>query len=522
MKKGPLILAILDGFGDFETNSKTAHINKDFNAIYLAKTPTWDYLSTNYPKTELSCSGINVGLPDNQMGNSEVGHMNIGSGRVVYQDLTRINKEIENKNFYTNPALLNLINKTKSNNKDIHILTLLSDGGIHSHISQLFALIELIKINKFNNKVYYHLILDGRDTPPKSGEKYINQLIEIIKKTNIGEIKTICGRYYAMDRDQRWDRIEKAYNLITKSEAEYNYNSINTAIDNLYKTCESDEFVPPILIGDKVSINNGDSIVFTNFRSDRTRQLCHALLDSKTEFPHFSRNKINFTDFVTFTKYEDNLDTSIAFSPIELKNSLGEILSKNNLSQLRIAETEKYAHVTFFFSAGKEQEFKGETRILVPSPKVATYDLQPEMNLPEITNKICEYIENKKFDVIITNFANPDMVGHTGNLQATKLAIEAVDKALGEIYTYIKKYGGELLITADHGNAEIMYDEKNDQPHTAHTTSLVPFVYVGKNAKVRNLPNKKLSDIAPTILYLLGINKPEEMTGDVVFELLDK
>lgn len=468
MKKGPLILAILDGFGDFETTSKKGDIDNNFNAIYLAKTPTWDYLSSHYPKTELSCSGIDVGLPNNQMGNSEVGHMNIGTGRIVYQDLTRINREIDNKNFYKNPVLLNLINKTDNSNKNIHILTLLSDGGIHSHINHLLALIEMIKINKFKNKVYYHLILDGRDTPPKSAQKYINQLIKVIRETNIGEIKTICGRYYAMDRDNRWDRIEKAYNLITESKAEYHYSFPDIAVENLYNSCESDEFVPPILVGDKVSINNGDSIVFTNFRSDRARQLCHALLDSKKDFTYFSRNRINFTDFVTFTKYEDTLNTNIAFSPVGLKNSLGEILSKNNLTQLRIAETEKYAHVTFFFSGGKEQEFKGETRILIPSPKVATYDLQPEMSLPEVTDKICEYVINKKFDVIITNFANPDMVGHTGNLEAATLAIEAVDKALGEIYTCIKKNGGELLITADHGNAEIMYDKKKTSSHIQH------------------------------------------------------
>mgnify|MGYP003630712449 FL=1 len=322
-----------------------------------------------------------------------------------------------------------------------------------------------------------------------------------------------------MDRDQRWDRIEKAYNLITKSSASLQYNSINKAIKNLYLHKASDEFIEPILIGNKAEIQNGDSIIFTNFRADRARQLTHALLDSQDTFNAFIKHKINFTDFVTFTKYEDNLTNNVAFLPEKLENSLGKILEKNNLTQLRIAETEKYAHVTFFMSGGQEEPFRGEHRILIPSPNVATYDLKPEMSLDEVSNEICSYIKNKKVDVIITNFANPDMVGHTGDLKAAILAIEAVDKALEKIYSNIQKHGGEMLITADHGNAEIMYDEQNSQPHTAHTNSLVPIVYVGKNATVNTNKDKKLSDIAPTILYFLGLKKPKEMTGTNIFTL---
>lgn len=515
MKQNPLILTILDGFGDFNHSD----IDKKYNAIYAANTPNYDYLINNYPHTTLECSGISVGLPDGQMGNSEVGHLNIGAGQIVYQDLTKINKLIANKDFFNNQAFVNLIEKTDKNKKNIHIITLLSDGGIHGHIKHALALLELLHLKKFKYQVFFHLILDGRDTPPKSATSYIKDLQENIDKYHIGEIKSLCGRYYAMDRDHRWDRIELAYKLFTQSIAKHNYKNINEAIDKLYDNVESDEFIEPSLIGKAVNINDGDSIIITNYRADRARQITHALFDTVQKFNNFPKKEINYTDFVTFTKYEDNLNNHIAFPKENLNNTLGEVLALNNLTQLRIAETEKYAHVTFFMSGGIEDKFKDEDRILIPSPKVATYDLKPEMSLEKVTDEICKFIKNKKYDVIITNFANPDMVGHTGNLKAAIIAIEAVDLALGRIFNTIKEHGGEMLITADHGNAEVMYNEINNQPHTAHTNSLVPLIYIGRNATINKSAKYKLSDIAPTMLYLLGLKQPQDMTGESILTL---
>lgn len=523
MKK-PVVLVLLDGFG-----YSTDIASQQYNAIKLANTPTWDMLWEKYPHCLLNCSGLSVGLPNGQMGNSEVGHMNIGAGRVVYQDLTRIDQEIANNKFNQNKVFLDLINNTKNNNNTLHICGLISDGGVHSHINHFLAFIKLASDHKLKN-LYIHAFLDGRDTPPKSALKYLekinNLLDDINNKNNFNyKIVSIMGRYYAMDRDNRAERTNAAFDLLTNKNNHniYIYKDINTAINAAYARSETDEFVKPTIISESNSIEqynnycikNNDNVLFMNFRADRARQLSHK----------FSKN-IDLSIFATLTEYEDNLTDYVAYKPENYKNMLGEYISKNNLTQLRIAETEKYAHVTFFLNGGLEKPFKGEDRILIPSPKVQTYDQKPEMSAYELTEKLCECITSQKYDAIICNYANPDMVGHTGKLSATIKAIEVIDECLANIVKAIDKSKGQLLISADHGNAELMYDINHKQPHTAHTNSLVPFLYYSNNenslSKHNNLIKNNnniysLIDIAPTMLNLMGLEPPKEMTGKIIF-----
>jgi len=504
--KRPIALLILDGWGYRE--------EKKDNAIAHANIPFWDHLWETYPKALISGSGKCVGLPNGQMGNSEVGHLNIGAGRIVSQDLTRIDDEISNGEFFKNPVLENAIQQAIDSEKAIHILGLVSDGGVHSHERHIEALLELAA-KKNASKVYVHAFLDGRDTPPKSAKKYLEKIEDKIKQVKCGKIASIVGRFYAMDRDRRWERIEKTYDLLTSGISEQTADSAIQALELSYANDETDEFVKPTSIATDGIIKDGDSVIFMNFRADRAREITKALSDN--DFNDFDRKKFPKVNFYSLTEYDKNFKIDVAYPPESLHNILGEYLSENNYKQLRIAETEKYAHVTFFFNGGIEKPFKNEDRILVPSQKVRTYDLKPEMSAVEVTDKLVEQILKRKHDVIICNFANPDMVGHTGNFDATVKAIETIDKCLERIINALKSVNGEALITADHGNAEIMYDHNTEQAHTAHTSELVPFLFVGRDG-LTTKQNGKLSDIAPTILYLLGAEKPEEMTGDSLVE----
>ncbi len=511
MKDKVTMLMILDGFGD--------NPNKDGNAIKLAKTPNIDGLMKKYPHTDIYTSGTHVGLPEGQMGNSEVGHTNIGAGRIVYQELTRITKSIEEGEFFTNPEFINAIDNCKKNHSKLHILGLVSDGGVHSHIRHLYGLLEMAKRRDFED-VYIHCFLDGRDTPPASGESYIMKLEEKIKEKGIGKIATISGRFYAMDRDKRWQRIQKCYDAMVKGEG-IKAGSPIKAIEDSYQKEVFDEFIEPTVICNGevpvAKIENGDSVIFFNFRPDRAREITRAIVDKN--FSEFKTKPLDIY-YVCFTSYDETMpNVKVAFKKEILKNTFGEIVSKNNLTQLRIAETEKYAHVTFFFNGGEEKQYKGEDRILVPSPKVETYDLKPEMSAYEVTEKVVEALENDKYDVIILNFANTDMVGHTGSLEAAIKAVEAVDECIGKIVKVIEEKKGNLIITADHGNAEQMIDYKTGEPHTAHTTNPVPIILITDNKKYKLKENGKLADLAPTMLELIGIPKPKEMTGE---SLLDK
>jgi len=504
MKKKTTALIILDGWGYSES--------AESNAIMAANTPTWDKLWANYPHTLISGSGTDVGLPDQQMGNSEVGHLNLGSGRVVYQDFSRISKAIEEGEFQQNPVICDAIDKAVANSKSVHIMGLLSDGGVHSHIDHITAAMQLAK-QKGSEKIYLHAFLDGRDTPPKSAQKYIDE-IEVL---GIGSIASLAGRYYAMDRDNRWDRVKAAYDMMTDPEiASYFALSATDGLNMAYARGENDEFVKPTIIGDRVKIESGDAVIFMNYRADRARELTRAFVDET--FSGFEREKIDLADFVMLTQYADNIKTPCAYKPTHLPKVLGEHLQDLGKTQLRIAETEKYAHVTFFFSGGVEKPFIGEDRELIPSPKVATYDLQPEMNAPLLTDKFVAAIESHQYDFIICNFANPDMVGHTGNFEATKKAIEALDVCLARIIKSLKENSGEAMITADHGNAEKMSDHQTGQPHTAHTNFLVPFIYVGREAKPTT-DKGVLSDVAPTLLSIAGLSIPKEMTGKPLMEI---
>lgn len=509
----PLTLIILDGWGYREEQSS--------NAIAAAHKPNWNHLWADYPHTFISCSGDDVGLPAGQMGNSEVGHLSMGAGRVVYQDLTRINLAIENKEFFANPTLIKAIQHAVKNNKAVHILGLVSPGGVHSHENQIHALLELAA-KEHAKDVYIHAFLDGRDTPPRSAKSSLAALINHCMKLNCGKIASIIGRYYAMDRDQRWDRVQKAYELITEGKADYQAPDAITALELAYNREENDEFVKATRINNAsqspIQVNDGDVVIFMNFRADRARELTRAFVDP--HFTGFVRHEWpNLADFVTLTEYDATLNTSIAFAPERLDNILGAYLSQLGLQQLRIAETEKYAHVTFFFNGGVEDPFPGEDRALIPSPKVATYDLKPEMSAFELTERLVKEIKSNHYDVIICNFANPDMIGHTGNLPATIQAIETIDLCLGKILPALTEVGGEALITADHGNAEMMFDEETGQAHTAHTRELVPFIYFGQRAPTIQKQDGKLSDIAPTMLYLIGLSKPKEMTGHSLLKL---
>ena len=502
------MLMILDGFG--------INDQEKGNAIKLANTPNIDKLMKTCPTTTIYTSGLQVGLPSGQMGNSEVGHTNIGAGRIVYQELTRITKSIEDGNFFSIPEFVEAIENCKKNNSKLHILGLLSDGGVHSHIRHLYALLEVAKRKDFED-VYVHCFLDGRDTPPASGESYITALEEKMKEKGIGKIASISGRFYAMDRDKRWQRVQKAYDALVNGIGNKATSAIS-AIEASYQKEVFDEFVEPTIIysGDNpvATINENDSVIFFNYRPDRAREITRTLVD--TEFNEFETRKLNLY-YVCFTQYDETLpNVRIAFKPQVLKNTFGEYISSKGLTQLRIAETEKYAHVTFFFNGGEEKQYKGEDRILVPSPKVETYDMQPEMSAKEVTEKVIEAIKSEKYNNIILNYANPDMVGHTGSLEAAIKAIETIDKCMQEVVDAVLEKQGVLLITADHGNAEQMIDSKTGEPHTAHTTNPVPLILIGKEGV--KLKEGKLADLAPTMLDIMGINKPEEMTGESLIE----
>ena len=507
METKPIMLMILDGFG---INEKS-----DGNAVKQANTPNIDKLMKKYPTTKIYTSGLKVGLPDGQMGNSEVGHTNIGAGRIVYQELTKITKSIEDGDFFAIPEFIEAIENCKKYNSKLHILGLVSDGGVHSHIRHLYGLLEMAKRRDFEN-VYVHCFLDGRDTPPASAEGYITDLEEKMKEKGIGKIASISGRYYAMDRDKRWERVKKCYDALVKGEGNKSA-SATIAIENSYQKEVFDEFVEPTVIcnGDIpiATIGEHDSVIFFNFRPDRAREITRAIVDPK--FDGFETKKME-TYFVCFTNYDETLpNVKIAFKKEPLVNTFGEVVSKSGLKQLRIAETEKYAHVTFFFNGGEEKQYPGEDRILVPSPKVATYDLQPEMSAREVTEKVVEAINLDKYNAIILNYANPDMVGHTGSLPAAIKAVETIDECVGKVVEAMLAHDGTMLITADHGNCEQMIDYKTGDPHTAHTTNPVPLILVTKNEDLK-IKEGKLADLAPTMLDILGIEKPEEMTGESI------
>ncbi|ATP47255.1 MULTISPECIES: 2,3-bisphosphoglycerate-independent phosphoglycerate mutase [Pseudomonas] len=498
----PLVLIILDGFGHSES--------PEYNAIYAANTPVYDRLRASQPHGLISGSGMDVGLPDGQMGNSEVGHMNLGAGRVVYQDFTRVTKAIRDGEFFSNPVLTGAVDKAVGAGKAVHILGLLSDGGVHSHQDHLIAMAELAA-QRGAEKIYLHAFLDGRDTPPRSAKSSIELLDETFAKLGKGRIASLIGRYFAMDRDNRWDRVAAAYNLIVDSVADYTADTALAGLEAAYAREENDEFVKATRIGEAVKVEDGDAVIFMNFRADRARELSRAFVEP--DFNEFPRARLpKMAAYIGLTQYSAKIPAPAAFAPSSLDNVLGEYLAKNGKTQLRIAETEKYAHVTFFFSGGREEPFEGEERILIPSPKVATYDLQPEMNAPEVTDRIVEAIEQQRFDVIIVNYANGDMVGHTGVFEAAVKAVEALDTCVGRIVEALDKVDGEALITADHGNVEQMEDACTGQAHTAHTTEPVPFIYVGKR-KVKVREGGVLADVAPTMLKLLGLEKPVEMTG---------
>ena len=498
-KKKPTALIIMDGFGHRE--------EKDGNAILAAKTPNLDKIFKENPLTYIGASGLDVGLPDGQMGNSEVGHTNIGAGRIVYQELTRITKSIRDGDFFNNPALMGAIDQCKWFHSTLHIFGLLSDGGVHSHIDHMFALLELARRNGLR-KVCFHCFMDGRDTPPQSGIEYIDRLQHKINTLELGCIATIEGRYYAMDRDNRWDRVEKAYKAIAEGEGKH-AASAHEAMQASYDAGVTDEFVEPVIITEGATVQDDDAVIFANFRPDRAREITRAFVDH--EFTAFKRQQRNI-HYVCMTQYDVTIPgVEVAFKPQSLTNTFGEYISDKGLTQLRIAETEKYAHVTFFFNGGVEKEYKNEDRALIPSPKVATYDLQPEMSEPAVTEECVKRILSGKYDMIVLNFANCDMVGHTGVFDAAVKAVEAVDDGMGKVVAAIREMGGQALITADHGNVDQMYDADEKTPFTAHTTNPVPLVMIGHEGKL--MEGGVLADLAPTLLDMMGLDKPEEMTG---------
>ena len=515
----PTILIILDGWGHTD--------NTVYNAIYSANKPTWDKIWFEYPHTLISASGIDVGLPASQMGNSEVGHMNIGSGRVVDQEFTRINRAIEEGRFSNNEILTSSFRKAAENNKAVHLLGLLSPGGVHSHEDHIFALMELAVESQVKN-LYLHAFLDGRDTPPKNTVESIHKAQLKMNELGVGRFASIVGRYYAMDRNKHWDRTKLAYDLISQGKSDYWSVDPFIAVDMAYARNETDEFVSPTAITKQgeppVIVDDGDVLVFANYRADRARQLARAF--TKPAFKAFERERFpQLEAFISLTSYKANYEFPVAFPPVRMHNVFGEYISDFGFKQLRIAETEKYAHVTYFFNGGVERVFEGEDRILVPSPHVSTYNKKPEMSAYEVKDKLIEAINSRKYDAIICNFANPDMVGHTGDFKAAITAIETIDKCLKEIIESTQKVGGELMITADHGNAEQLRtyttEKIKSQPHTAHTSNLVPLIYIGRPAEF--LPETgSLSDIAPSLLTIMGIPQPEEMTGHSLIRLLEE
>ena len=504
MKQKPVMLLILDGWG------YRRPVTSD-NAIENGNTPNWHNLIENYPNSLIETSGLAVGLPDGQMGNSEVGHMNLGAGRVVMQDLPRIDQAVADGSIAENKVLLELESVLKDNGKVCHVMGLMSPGGVHSHQDHIVALCK--SLSDKGIKVYVHAFLDGRDTPPSSAKSFVADFEEAISGLNNVKIATISGRFYAMDRDKRWDRVELAYNAMVLAEGNV-FASAAEAIAVSYSEGVTDEFVVPCVIGDYKGMEDGDAVLMANYRADRAREILYALADN--EFNGFNRKKVPVLSMaVGMAEYsvDHNRFMKTLFGPEALHNIFGQVIAEHGLTQLRIAETEKYAHVTFFFNGGEEKEFNGEERILVPSPKVATYDLKPEMSVYEVTDNLVNVIENKKFDVIICNFANGDMVGHTGKMDAILKAVAAVDECLGRVMKAIKDVDGVLLVTADHGNAEKMIDEKTGEPYTAHTVGKVQAVLYNDNHQVKSLHDGKLADIAPTLLELLGIKQPEEMSG---------
>ncbi len=497
------LLLILDGWGYSS--------NKSNNAIALANTPNWDCFLENYPNTLIGTSGESVGLPDGQMGNSEVGHLTIGSGRIIEQDFTRIDNDIKSGEFFSNAVLCQALSAASQKDKAVHILGLLSDGGVHSHQDHIFAVLQLAKQRKCG-KVYIHVFTDGRDTPPNSALNYVAELEAKILELGVGKIVSIVGRFYAMDRDYRWERISKAYELIAQGKAEHSSNSAQEAVQKSYDLGENDEFIAPTTVGAPVKVNQDDLIIFMNYRADRARQITLALTSPK--FDEFTRDRFSPCNFVCLTEYKKDFNLECAYPPISVKNTLGDCISDLGFSQLRIAETEKYAHVTFFFNGGVEDILPGEDRKLIQSPHVKTYDLKPEMSAYELTDKLVSEIKNQKYKLIICNFANTDMVGHTGNLEAAIKAVEAVDSCLGKIYLVAKETETEVLITSDHGNVEQMLNSKTQKNHTAHTTNPVPLIYIGTKKNSLLGPHiGTLADLAPTLLSLMDIEQPKEMTG---------
>ncbi|QKJ89043.1 2,3-bisphosphoglycerate-independent phosphoglycerate mutase [Paramixta manurensis] len=506
MHKKPTVLVILDGYGYREA--------REDNAILNAKTPVMDRLWATRPHMLIEASGLNVGLPDGQMGNSEVGHVNLGAGRIVYQDLTRIDKAILDGDFFHNATLTQAVDNAVQAGKAVHIMGLLSPGGVHSHENHVAAMIELAA-KRGAQRIYLHAFLDGRDTPPRSAEASLQKMEALFAHLGTGRIASVIGRYYAMDRDNRWERVQLAYDLITQAKGEFQADCAQQALEEAYARGENDEFVKPTVIGgNDAALQEGDALIFMNFRADRARQITRAFVNK--DFNDFARNSCPNVAFVMLTEYAADIDTACAFPPMSLTNTLGEWLMKKHKTQLRISETEKYAHVTFFFNGGIEQPFNGEERVLINSPKVATYDLQPEMSSAELTDKLLSAITSGQYDAIICNYPNGDMVGHTGVYDAAIHAIEALDHCLAQVIDAVEQAGGQLLITADHGNAEKMRDETTGQAHTAHTNLPVPLIYVG-DKPVKSVATGKLSDIAPTILSLMEMEIPQEMTGKPLF-----
>ena len=497
----PLVLLILDGWGHREDPVD--------NALAQADLPHWRRLWATAPHTLVHTEGRHVGLPEGQMGNSEVGHMNLGAGRIVYQDLTRIDAAIEDGSFFANPGLLAACAAARDAGGALHLMGLLSPGGVHSHERHLFAMLELAR-REGVPRVAVHAFLDGRDMPPRSAGPSLQALVEACAAAGNARVATVSGRYFAMDRDRRWDRLQRAWDAIVEGEAAYDAPDATTALEAAYVRGENDEFASPTTIAGGVPVRDGDAVVFMNFRADRARQLTAAFV--APGFDGFEARRPRLSRFTCLTEYDATLPAPVAFAPDDLRETLGEVLAAAGLAQLRIAETEKYAHVTFFFSGGREAPFPGEQRLLIPSPKVATYDLQPEMSCPELTARLVDAVRAGTFDVVVCNIANPDMVGHTGDLQAAIRAAEAVDVAIGAIEAAVREAGGALLVTADHGNLEMMRDPRTGQPHTAHTIGPVPLVYVGpRSATLR--AGGALRDIAPTMLDLLGLPQPDAMTG---------
>ena len=502
MAKQPIALIIMDGYG----------INKtvEGNAIAAAKKPNLDKYFANYPNTQLQASGLAVGLPDGQMGNSEVGHTNIGAGRVVYQMLVKISKDIEDGKIYENKALKDAMESAKNNGKSLHFIGLLSDGGVHSHIDHLFGLLEMAKKHGLE-KVYIHTFHDGRDVPPTSGVEYMQQLVNKTQEIGVGKVATLCGRFYAMDRDNAWDRVEKAYDAMVLGEGVQESDPVE-AIKNSYKNDVTDEFIVPTVIDKEGLIKEGDSVIMINFRPDRARQITRAFVDP--DFKGFERKNGYFPlNYVCMAQYDAEMpNVTVAYPPEQLKMTFGEYISKLGMKQLRIAETQKYAHVTFFFNGGEERQFDGEERILIKSPDVETFDLKPEMSAYEVCDAVCKAIDEDKFDVIILNYANCDMVGHTGVFDAAVKAVEAVDECVGRMVDALLKKNGKAIITADHGNADCMIDPSNKSVFTAHTTNPVPMIVIGVGDV--KLKEGRLCDLCPTMLDMMGLEKPEEMTGE--------